>query len=97
MCFFAGFRLLQSSYKLLSQYQITCIWIQGQDFLRNEFPRPAKGVAVELCCGVEPQVDPLLPVPNSMGKHVRLQRVRLAAYISQKLEVQFVMCISWGC
>jgi hypothetical protein len=31
-----------------------------------------------------------------MGKHVRLQRVRLAAYIPQKLEVQFVMCISWG-
>ncbi len=41
-------------------------------FLHDDFPRPADGVAVEFCSWVEPEADPLLPAPNSMGKHICL-------------------------
>lgn len=41
--------------------------------------------------GVEPEVDPLLPVPLPAGEDVRLHDVGLPAPVPQKLEVDLVV------
>jgi hypothetical protein len=59
----------------------------GQSWLniRDQILGPLDGVQVEICSRIEPQLDALLTTSDPMGKHVRLEEVRLSAYISEKL------------
>jgi hypothetical protein len=52
---------------------------------------PEDAVVVVICSGVEPEVDPLLPAADPIGKHIGLQDVGLARRVSQELEVQLVV------
>jgi len=54
---------------------------------------PEEGVGVEVLGGIEPQVESLLPVTNTVHVHVRLDRVRFPTAVAQKLEIKFV--VSW--
>jgi hypothetical protein len=59
----------------------------GQSWLniRDQILGPLDGVQVEIRSRIEPQLDALLTTSDPIGKHVRLEEVRLSAYISEKL------------
>jgi len=54
---------------------------------------PENGVGVEVLGGVEPEVESLLPVTNTVHVHVGLHRVRFPTGVAQKLEIKLV--VSW--
>jgi hypothetical protein len=52
---------------------------------------PIDRVVVEICSWVEPKVDPLLSVTNTMGVHIGLKYVRLSSNVSQELKVELIV------
>ena len=55
-------------------------WVM--DHVHDLIPVPQNAVVVEICSRVEPEVDPLLPAADAVGKHIGLQDVGLARCVA---------------
>lgn len=55
------------------------------NFLHDVFGVPYNGIGVKMLCWVEPEVEPFLSSPLSLGEHVSVKSVRRATFVAQEL------------
>lgn len=60
-------------------------------FLHDLAAVPKDGVGVEISGWVEPKVQSLLSVSDSININVGLNRVGLSTFVTQKLKIEFVV------
>ena len=64
---------------------------KGHGCLHNLTLIPKERVGMKVCGGIEPKVQPLLPVTHSIHIHVGLHRVRFPCGVAQELKIELVV------
>lgn len=57
---------------------------------------PDDGVSVEVSGGVKPEIELLLPIAFALSVDIGVKNIRVTAYISQELKINFIVGWSLG-